>query len=60
MRALTRLFGCDRVDHVYFHGLDPVVADPADITVANARPLVVTIPTKTLTNFFITPPFPKG
>jgi len=60
MRALTRLFGCDRVDHVNFHGLDPVVADPADIAVANARPLVVTIPTKTLTNFFITPPFPKG
>ena len=39
MRALTRLFGCDRVDHVNFHGLDPVIADPADIAVANARPL---------------------
>src|SRR5712691_2302461 len=35
--ASTHLFGCDRVDDVYFHGLDPVVADPADIAVANAR-----------------------
>src|SRR5712691_6246810 len=35
--ASTHHFGCDHVDDVYFHGLDPVVADPANIAVANAR-----------------------